>query len=121
VWRCQPVARTTSSTVAPSGRRSISITFSCFDGLFPSAWLTGQLIESHPPQGVNRYGIRTPSSGWSASNRDPRDGGSTVASVGDTGAGLGMLVVETIAKIRRAYFAQNKPIKTFGLLVFQHH
>jgi hypothetical protein len=23
-----------------------------------------------------------------------------------------MLVVETIAKIRRAYFAQNKPIKT---------
>jgi hypothetical protein len=25
---------------------------------------------------------------------------------------LGMLVVETIAKIRRAYFAQNKPIKT---------
>src|SRR5207244_6132032 len=34
------------------------------------------------------------------------------ASVGDTGARLGMLVVETIAKIRRAYFAQNKPIKT---------
>jgi transposase len=27
------------------------------------------------------------------------------------GAGLGMLVVETIAKIRRAYFAQKKPIK----------
>ena len=25
---------------------------------------------------------------------------------------MGMLVVETIAKIRRAYFAQNKPIKT---------
>jgi hypothetical protein len=42
----------------------------------------------------------------------PRDGGSTVASVGDKGARLGMLVVETIAKIRRAYFAQNKPIKT---------
>jgi hypothetical protein len=37
VWRCQPVARTTSSTVAPSGRRSISITFSCFDGRFASA------------------------------------------------------------------------------------
>ena len=35
-----------------------------------------------------------------------------MASVGDTGARLGMLVVETIAKIRRAYFAQNKPIKT---------
>ena len=35
-----------------------------------------------------------------------------MASVGDTGAGLGMLVVETIAKIRRAYFVQNKPIKT---------
>jgi len=27
------------------------------------------------------------------------------------GAGLGMLVVETIAKIRRAFFAQKKPIK----------
>src|SRR5205085_10217320 len=40
------------------------------------------------------------------------DDGSTVASVGDTGARLGMLVMETIAKIRRAYFAQNKPIKT---------
>ena len=25
---------------------------------------------------------------------------------------MGMMVVETIAKIRRAYFAQNKPIKT---------
>jgi hypothetical protein len=32
--------------------------------------------------------------------------------MGDMGAGLGMLVVETIAKIRRAYFAQKKPIKT---------
>ena len=31
--------------------------------------------------------------------------------MGDMGAGLGMLVVETIAKIRRAFFAQNKPIK----------
>jgi hypothetical protein len=27
------------------------------------------------------------------------------------GAGLGMLVVETIAKIRRAFFVQKKPIK----------
>ena len=35
-----------------------------------------------------------------------------MASVGDTGARSGMLVVETVAKIRRAYFAQNKPIKT---------
>jgi hypothetical protein len=34
-----------------------------------------------------------------------------VASVGDMGAGLGMLVVETIAKIRRAFFIQRKPIK----------
>jgi hypothetical protein len=34
-----------------------------------------------------------------------------VASMGDMGAGSGMLVVETIAKIRRAYFAQKKPIK----------
>src|SRR3954464_3425997 len=31
--------------------------------------------------------------------------------MGDMGAGLGMLVVETIAKIRRPYFAQKKPIK----------
>ena len=31
--------------------------------------------------------------------------------MGDMGAGSGMLVVETIAKIRRAYFAQEKPIK----------
>src|SRR3954465_7611997 len=31
--------------------------------------------------------------------------------MGDMGAGWGVLVVETIAKIRRAYFAQKKPIK----------
>ena len=31
--------------------------------------------------------------------------------MGDMGAGWGMLVVETIAKIRRAFFAQQKPIK----------
>ena len=31
--------------------------------------------------------------------------------MGDMGAGLGMLVVETIAKISRAFFAQQKPIK----------
>ena len=31
--------------------------------------------------------------------------------MGDMGAGLGMLVMETIAKIRRAFFAQQKPIK----------
>lgn len=30
---------------------------------------------------------------------------------GDMEAGSGMLVVEMIAKIRRAYFAQKKPIK----------
>jgi hypothetical protein len=35
-----------------------------------------------------------------------------VASMGDMGAGTGMLVVETIAKIRRVYFVQKKPIKT---------
>ena len=29
----------------------------------------------------------------------------------DRGAGAGMLIVETIAKIRRAYFVQEKPIK----------
>ena len=31
--------------------------------------------------------------------------------MGDMGAGLGMLIVETIAKIRRAFFVQKKPIK----------
>src|ERR1700720_3494965 len=31
--------------------------------------------------------------------------------MGDMGAVSGMLVVETIGKIRRAYFAQKKPIK----------
>src|SRR5258708_33508791 len=31
--------------------------------------------------------------------------------MGDMGAGSGMLIVETIAMIRRAYFAQKKPIK----------
>ena len=34
-----------------------------------------------------------------------------MASMGDMGAGLGMLVVETIAKISRAFFVQQKPIK----------
>jgi transposase len=31
--------------------------------------------------------------------------------MGDMGARIGMLIVETIAKIRRAYFVQQKPIK----------
>ena len=35
-----------------------------------------------------------------------------MASMKNMGAWLGMLVVETIAKIRRAYFVQKKPIKT---------
>ena len=35
-----------------------------------------------------------------------------MVSMGDTGARLGMLIVETIAKIRPAYFAQTKSIKT---------
>jgi transposase len=34
-----------------------------------------------------------------------------MASTQDVGAKIGMLVVETIAKIRRAYFVQKKPIK----------
>ena len=34
-----------------------------------------------------------------------------MASMRDMGAGIGMLVVETIAKIRRAFFVQEKPIK----------
>ena len=34
-----------------------------------------------------------------------------MASMGDMGARWGMLIVETIAKVRRAYFLQKKPIK----------
>jgi transposase len=34
-----------------------------------------------------------------------------MASMGDMGAGWGMLIVETIAKVRRAYFVQKKSIK----------
>jgi transposase len=34
-----------------------------------------------------------------------------MASMGDMGAGREMLIVETIAKVRRAYFVQKKPIK----------
>src|SRR4051794_2391666 len=43
--------------------------------------------------------------------RDPGSEGSTLASMAEMGAGFGMLMVETIGKIRRAYFAQEKPIK----------
>src|SRR5438552_16828224 len=35
-----------------------------------------------------------------------------MASMGEMGAGWGMLIVETIAKVRRAYFIQKKPIRT---------
>ena len=35
----------------------------------------------------------------------------SMGDMGDMGAGLGMLVVETIAKIRRAFYVQKKPIK----------
>src|SRR5208282_1098677 len=45
------------------------------------------------------------------SKRDPRNGGFTMASMGNMGVGRGMLIVETIAKVRRAYFLQKKPIK----------
>src|SRR6202022_1558003 len=41
VWRCQPVTLATSSTVAPSGRRSIAITTSCFEGGFGSGFGSG--------------------------------------------------------------------------------
>src|SRR5271166_443611 len=34
-----------------------------------------------------------------------------MASLGEMGAGWGMLIVETIAKVRRAYFVQKKPIR----------
>jgi len=48
--------------------------------------------------------------GWSASNRDPRAEGPYCLHAGRGGV-VGMLVVETIAKIRRAFFVQQKPIK----------
>ena len=35
-----------------------------------------------------------------------------MASMAEMGAGFGMLIVETITKIRQAFFAQEKPIKT---------
>ena len=38
-----------------------------------------------------------------------------MASLGDMGAGARALVVETIAKIGRAYFVQKKPIKAIDL------
>jgi hypothetical protein len=38
-----PVARATSSTVAPSPRRSIAITASCFDGRFASDGGSGKV------------------------------------------------------------------------------
>src|SRR3984893_10143709 len=41
VWRCQPVTLATSSTVAPSGRRSIAITTSCLEGGFGSGCGSG--------------------------------------------------------------------------------
>src|SRR6202023_2708101 len=41
VWRCQPVTLATSSTVAPSGRRSIAITTSCLEGRFGSGCGSG--------------------------------------------------------------------------------
>jgi len=34
-----------------------------------------------------------------------------MAAMGDMVAGWGMLIVETIAKVRRAYFVHKKPIK----------
>src|SRR6476469_8974966 len=59
---------------------------------------------------VFRHGRRTPYSGGSASNRDP---GARVHSGFHRvmEAEVGMLVVETIAKIRRAYFVHGQPIK----------
>ena len=68
----------------------------------------GPAIDPRPHRrGVNRHGVG-PRFGVIGIQSGPRDGGSTVASVGDTGARSGMLVVETIAKIRRAYFADRR-------------
>src|ERR1700720_3835748 len=41
VWRCPPVTLATSSTVAPSGSRSIAITTSCLEGGFGSGCGSG--------------------------------------------------------------------------------
>jgi hypothetical protein len=59
---------------------------------------------------VDRHGIRAPLLGLSASNRDPFGEESIMASF-STEAGVGMLIVETIAKIRHAYFRHKKSIK----------
>src|SRR5437667_6491692 len=58
---------------------------------------------------VKLHGIRTPLWGF-ASNRDPEAEGPHWPP-GFWEAEIGMLVVETIAKIRRAFFVQKKPIK----------
>src|SRR6516165_4719032 len=41
----------------------------------------------------------------------PLTAGSQWLPMGDMGAERGMLIVETVAKVRRAYFLQKKPIK----------
>src|SRR5215813_13885735 len=75
VWRCHPVAFATSSIVAPSGRRSIAMTSSCFEGRFASdcgsgsgnasiadlfpLFDTGQSIpQSQQPLAVQRGGVQ---------------------------------------------------------------
>jgi len=55
-------------------------------------------------------GMRIPSSGWSAFKFDPGDKGPHRPPVFRE-AEFEMLVVETIAKIRRAYFAQRTTVK----------
>src|ERR1700720_990884 len=48
VCRCQPVTLATSSTVAPSGRRSIAITTSCLEGGFGSGCGSRQGLDCRP-------------------------------------------------------------------------
>ncbi len=57
---------------------------------------------------VDRRGIGTPLAGWSASKRDPSDVGVHLGSRVVHGGLFGMLVVETIARIRRAHFGAGQ-------------
>ena len=80
----------------------------------------GPLNVARPPQGhpvLLQAGSSECESAWNKDpvfgvlgiNRDPGDGGSTVASMGDMGAGWGMLVVETIAKHKIATDVRQVP------------
>jgi hypothetical protein len=54
VWRCHPVALAPSSMVAPSGRCSIAITSSCFDGSAGRCWASFQTLGVHLPGSIRQ-------------------------------------------------------------------